>query len=330
LSGIAGRHPLKAHISERRAWVQLDSWQFRKVLDSFNHSLAIRQKASLRSDDTHTAKAILWIRQGMAMSNHFLGNKQIATDAYRSLLADIPDAAEVRSQRERRMSERGPNVYERLADCHLFGPQPSNQDYQTAAELLDEGIRQAKFLGLTRNNKAPYIVRLYFKLRIVEALDDSRQQDSRLQDPHLDELVHQLVESGNDEVFAAAKMVADAVVNLRSSVPEQRDRGAGALLQMIEDTQSEEREITRNNIEFHLLAIEQLCQSHLLSQIQLETVAQQLITLANVADPRGQEGVVEYLRRYLVSLEDELQRSLADRPNEHLSRELAVIQQRLQ
>jgi len=336
VTGLSDDHPLKAHIIERRAWAEMDSWKLGQAVKSFQRSLDIRRKADQGKEDSATLKFVLWSRQGIAMANHLLGNHDIASKEYEALRREVPDARGSLSRDERRRAERGPNALERLAECYLFGPKP---DYNKAATLLQKGIQQALYLDFHHDERAPYILRLYYKRILASALSARTENEGGAEKSDLDvqELIARLSgpERPERKHFAFAQEVASGVIDLRSRVADRQRNGVKTLMDVVRRKNESawgneaEKKVTRKNIELLLLAIEQLYKSERLSQTELVSVTRELNKVAGIACQGKNHGAIKYLRRYEAAAEHELKRSLAKTPNQELDEELETIQNRL-
>ncbi len=315
VAGVAEDHPLRAYVMERRGWVQMDSWRFAAALSSFKNALK-RREACGETPGVDTEKLVLWTRQGIAMAYHFLGDDDAASKEYTEVSDEIPDAfAGFSNQAERRKSQRGPNVYERHAECHLFG---AAVNYDQAVDLFYKGIRHADDLGFTRNSKAPYILRMYYKLELARTLAGKRPVENDALSK-LGPIVADLKKREADfdggeaeEHFACARDVSEAVAKLDSPQSADQRQGVDQILAVVGrygDAGQSEKEITRQNVELLLVAIERACGSGLLSETELGRISHKLIKIAHFAMQGNDPGVQTYLRRYLLAANEALDRS---------------------
>ena len=304
--GLPEDHPLRAHVHERRAWVQMDTWRFSKAIESFNKALEIRAR---HEDPQVAGKTLfaLWNRQGVAMAYHFLGEKEKVTAEFTALLRDIPGADTPAGHRQRRISERGPNVYECYADWFLFGPQRSQQNYQKAADLLAAGIRQTEYLHFENDFRAPYVLRLRFKRRLALALSARSDQDLPPTAADLDQLADQYVDKQDREIFAEARDVAAKVAALQAA-PAHDPQSVQPLYDKIARSEPT-TQLARNKLGFPLLAIELVCDCRVLKPQEVQKVTQRMIEIVNVTSMGGdQAGIRKFLRRYLEAVQRELNR----------------------
>lgn len=323
--GLPEDHPLRAHIIERRAWVQMDCWQFSRAIESFRRGLAIRAQHE-QADAADATIFALWNRQGVAMAHHFLGEKEKVIEEFEGLRRDIPDAFRTAEHKERRRSERGPNVYECYADWYLFGTEP---DYRRAAELLHEGIQQAEFLHFPDDYRAPYVLRLHHKHQLARALvptsaDEPPQNESEEHPPARPD-----DQPKDSQIFAEARDVADAVAKLQAAIRQGDKTGVDPLFRKIQDA-TPGTHLARNKIGFLLLAIEQACDSKMLAPGQLKVVARQLVEIARETSLGKDPGVARFLRRYLEAVDRELTRVRQTSATVDLAREQEMVQEWLQ
>lgn len=326
--GLPDDHPLQAHVLQRRAWVQMDSWQFSGAIESFSRSLAIRAKHA-GGDDARTSTFALWSRQGIAMANHFLAEEEKVTAGFEELLDDVPDASRPAGSQQRRRSERGPNVYECYADWFLFGTRP---DYRQAADYLDRGIKQAEYLHFDEDYRAPYVLRLRWKRRLAEALAPPSAAAGPNGDPNGDPSrqpvgIEASTEDDQDrdsEIFAEARRVALDVALLQEAVQQGNRADLEPLLQKVNDARPG-TQLARNKIGLLLLAIERVCDSRMVRPDQLRVVARQLIEIANVTSLGEDRGIRKFLRRYFLAVQRELDRIGEDTGGVDLTTERELI-----
>ncbi len=315
-------HPLRAHTLERRAWVQMDSWQFSRAIESFRQSLKIRA-AHEEPATAQTTRDALWSRQGVAMALHFRGEKQSVIDEYDRLIADVPDAATTANYAQRRKSQRGPNVRECYADWFLFGTEP---DWPRAAALLHEGIQQTEYLHFEDDYRAPYVLRLRYKLMLARALASQLSED----EPKAEASPAAAAPSGNDdkdrEIFAEAQEVAHAVIRLKQALGQGDRTGVKPLFEKIAKAKPD-TQLARNKLGLLVLAIEQVCDSQMLEPAELKVVARQLVEIARVTSLGKDPGVKRFLRRYLEAVREELQRVGETSAGVDLARERELIEE---
>jgi len=240
----------------------------------------------------------------VAMAHHFLAEKEKVVEQFDRLIADIPDAARTADFKQLQKAQRGPNVYECYADWHLFGAE--QPDYPSAVHYLSQGIKQAEFLHFPDDFRAPYVIRLRYKLLLAKALSpDTPAEGSH---PGLqNDLATAEQRSDGAAIFAEARQVALAVVQLKQADQEAVAAGVEMLLAKIEDAKPATH-LARNKLGLLLLAIEQVCDSGMLEPDQLRTVARKLNEIANVTSRGNDRNMTNFLRRYLRAVSRELTR----------------------
>ncbi len=259
-------HPLQAEISERLGWLALDSWLLDTAQTRFKAAATFRERCHTAHQNPFAYENWIFDRQGQAMALHFIGldasepgdpANDGAVAVYEELIDQIHrslDDPEFPSGLKHERRKRLPNLYERLADCYLYGPTP---DYIKAADALRDGTTQAVKLQFEFSTTLWFhLTRLHCK-RVIALELASQMMTDPATEKKADEVMRKvkaLIDARPAESIASVqryyeyeKAIADAL--------RQRESGerTSQLWKLI--AQAEPQEVDRRNLEVILMAI---------------------------------------------------------------------------
>ena len=259
-------HPLQAEISERLGWLALDSWRLDTAQDRFGMAAKFRDRCHIAHGNLFAYENWVFDRQGQAMALHFLGRdsnqdgsppKDGAVAVYQELIdrilqsqADPNLGAGQKLERRRRL----PNLYERLADCYLFGPTPH---YELAAEALEKGIGKATQLQFQNSTTLWFhLTRLHCKRVIALELavqESTNTVNVKEADRAMDKALESLNERSQDTIDSVERYFVYELA-IAEVLRQQRSRkSTNQLYELIEAVDA--RNVDRRNLEVILTAI---------------------------------------------------------------------------
>lgn len=299
---LGDKHPLRAAMAEARAWTAFDSWRLKEAQAAFDAAKKIRDEHYRNGNDTDLL-SLIWIEQGEAMVSHFMGESDKARELYEKIAIDRIDA-NLRSGRltkheEDGLKSRRPNLYERFADCYLFG---YSIDYERAARLFEQAVTYADDPAFDMNGLWPHIA----ALRCKSAMATLLAGDSERAAGELEALQHDIelressegVTAGQRSKFENAQRIVDAMLKLRSVQTEERQVAVRTLLD--EFMQSTQDGADRRSLDMILLVSEELLST---TETDTRTIPKIVRRLDSVVASLGQQYQVAsgagYLTRYV-------------------------------
>ncbi|WP_153556718.1 protein kinase domain-containing protein [Roseimaritima sediminicola] len=303
---VLPEHPLHALIAETQGWVAFDNWQLKEATEAFDRAHQTRLAHS-RSGNPRSWRAIIWIEQGQAMTAHFRGQQQQAQEKYRRLLERIDSSLrggfirDLPKQQRTELTARRPNLYERLADCYLFG---AGIDHLEACVALDKAIVATEDPDFELERTWPHVVALKYKYSIALLLAGNRDEAiEAMQSATLDIQKRQTSETGVTEgqrrIFESTQTVAQSLLQMETGSPEQRQV---ALEQLQAFHRAASTKITRKNLNLLMLVTEQLLQPAQLPEDKAARIVRRLDAIIRTLKVRDTEGATSlYLQRYCES-----------------------------
>ena len=259
-------HPLQAEISERLGWLALDSWQLDTAQTRFKAAAKFRERCHTAHQNPFAYENWIFDRQGQAMALHFIGldtsepgtpPEDGAVAVYEELIAQIHrslDDPEFPSGLKHERRKRLPNLYERLADCYLYGP---TSDYIKASDALGDGIAQAVKLQFEFSTTLWFhLTRLHCKRVIALELATQNSTDPATEKKADEAMrkVEALIDARPPESIASVQRYYEYEKAIAEALRE-RESGerTSQLWKLI--AQAEPQEVERRNLEVILVAI---------------------------------------------------------------------------
>lgn len=207
---LSVKHPLRAYVHERFAWMDMDQWQLQSAVHHFNEAIRLRTEAG--SSDLATRISIFHDRHGLAMAHRFSGQVEQARDGYERLWEELKEisASDLNGRDRQIVALRLVNTLERLADCCLYSPEPRPQ---LAYEATDEAIEHCRFLAPAIGR--PKMIGLFCRQAVALALagypEPAMAQLQRIQEG---EYYQSLIAEQHQEVDFYLD-VAEAIIGLK-------------------------------------------------------------------------------------------------------------------
>jgi hypothetical protein len=290
---LAGDHPLRAEMRERRAWINVDRWQLKEAAKDFGTATNIRA-LNQKAGNTFAWRPMLLNRQGEAMAQHYLGQdfdpipaettgdqSPGAISIYDKLIADIrnPSKGLAYGTPEER-AERLPNIYERLGDAYLFGP---DIDPKQAAVKYEQAIFESQLQEFQYSTTMwIHLTRMNYKHAIALLLSGDPTQEAI--QTSLDEAENQESEFQPSENQKAAFALEQKVALTLRDLMQAKTKDAEAVKAELAKLQDlinpiEKSQVSRANIEVLLLAFRVLFDEAQQLKINLNPWGVKLMTL---------------------------------------------------
>jgi len=341
ITEIPEDHPLRAYSQEHRGWSYLEAWRLDEAKKSFAAAYDLREGQQKGTDgrrrNLRAPYYLLWIRQGQAMTEYFLGNTAEAEKKFSALSLSIDKAVKDEEEdvesltvdyplslkQKSEYKKRRPNIYERWADCFITGtlsPDAAQRkkDYQQAEGLLRSWYREALNLGFELDQRAVHVTRVMYKWAIAKLLAAD-----------VDTAIAQFEEARNHEEESELSEKAQAIIKLEKRVAgemiylaaseQQREKLApmvgevGSLADLLlKDEMTTAGEVSRRNIDMILLAFEALVDSGQLDDkpLALQRVVFQILAITEKPRANSKGAVNPYLQRYFNAVRNAINRSL--------------------
>jgi len=299
---LGDKHALRAEIHEARGWTAFDSWKLQDAQTAFDAAKQIRDEHYRNGNDTDL-HSLIWIEQGEAMVSHFMGDADKARELYENIVDDRIDAnlrsGRMTKQEEDYLKSRRPNLYERFADCYLFG---YSIDYERAAGLFAQAVSYADDPAFDMNGLWPHIAALRCKsaMALLLASDSdaaAAEVEALLQDVARRES-SEGVTAGQKSKFQRPLRIVEAMLKLRRVSTEERQLALRTLQdEFMESTRSG---ANRRNLDMLLLVSEELLSSTETDARSIATIVRRLDgALADLGQQYQIAGQAGYLTRYV-------------------------------
>lgn len=294
-------HPLTAHLQERFAWSLIDQWMVLEANGRFKLALQIRETNLRETEDELARIYVFHNKHGIAMTNRYLGNLELAKQGYGELVPEIKKSMDAvgslapfpgQQQYYANLRERLSNSRERWADCMLYGGTASSSapvELENAVRLCidsrndieDEGVKEV----------------MSCKAAILNVFLGKPLEAENLLKPLLDERKNLL---GNQKRALMMRELALAVVKLES--PETAEEGASCLRNFLIRFRlypNDPESLRRETLEIRLLAAELLLWNSLKNNDPRSSLRdlghlESILTQMNASSE-----LTPYLRRYL-------------------------------
>ena len=269
-------HPLRAFISERRAWSLIDQCKFKEAAEQFEDALRFRKNNLESSRNPFAAIYVYHNQHGIAICKRYLGDTEGAKASFEEVVRNVKKAlaqTDFHEPAQQRyfssLSERLSNSLERYGDCTLYGgaassgtlySQVSASDMKSAAQLYDDSRNAAI-------NKAVWFV-MSCKAAIIKSMSNAPEEAKAILD-ELDQAPE--IAFGSDRRRAdMLRQIAGLVYQLKQSEQEKSpEKTAEALaslrrfLSRFDSETSGELRYRREPLELQLFCAEVLIASKL-------------------------------------------------------------------
>jgi serine/threonine protein kinase len=347
ITEIPEDHPLRAYSQEHRGWSYLEAWRLDEAKKSFSNAYALREGQRTGTDgrrfNLRAPYYLLWIRQGQAMTEYFLGNTDEAKNKFSALSTSIDKALEdgeddsltykykLSSKQKSEYKKRRPNIYERWADCFITGTLSAEatqrqKDYAEAEELLGHWYAEALELGFERDQRADHVTRVMYKRAITKLLSSGVDAAIAQFETARDHEAKSDLSEKAQAIVKLEKRVAGEMIHLAANEQQREtldplvgDIGSLADL-LLNDEMTAAGEVSRRNIDMILLAYEALVNSRQLDDdpTALQRVVIQLLAITEKPRANSKGAVNPYLQRFFDAVRNAVNRSLKNRESSDL------------
>ncbi len=293
------RHPLFAHLHERRAWMLMDQWRVREALEEFEETI---RRYKIVSEDRFLdppwlARTAIWhAEHGLAMCALFSGESHQARQRYETLYGEIlerleefdpfhehfrnrPDQYRAPSPGARALVGRLVNTAERLGDAYLMSVDPVPGDALTwYRKACDYANRLPIRFGAPNPQQARALAKIALAAAVAGGEDQFLRAGDRLATMQPDDRGesdgavpgNQPQDSGRlnaDQWKESVKEyweAAQALHDLHSDLPETVATARQRLRSTLHETASAaDGGLHRETVQLLLLVWERLIRSHL-------------------------------------------------------------------
>ncbi|MCC9608011.1 protein kinase [Blastopirellula sp. JC732] len=292
-------HMLREVSYEERGWLEFDRWRLERAREWF----AKAKKAlddQTDADDVKVFTKRLMIMQNDAMVAHFTGKTESAQYTYNEAINNIDGRVRsgLKSQDERNLVRRFPNLYERLGDTYMFG---TPADYPRAAEVFGQAELAARSPAFELDQLWPHVANIQYK-RVIALCLDFRQSEAETEMLAISDLLPaaETITPEQEQIYSTCRALANAMLE----VNQQDADGQKKTLTKLESFCSQRLasynargNVSRTDLDVMLLSMQYLLGPNQTSQHTIDSVVRKLEYLIKEVHTDGDVSP-EYLYRY--------------------------------